>query len=471
MDPATFSRRIRRADFLDGLGIYVEAGSVSLAHVTKRLLQVAVREVRTVPLPPANEADARIHALSQAIGAFVGEARLENAVVHLCLPRSELLLNRIALPAAARENLQQVLEYEIERAIPLPRDEVFYDWQVRESGVGEAARLAILLVCVPRRVVNQYVGALELAGTRPKAIVISAAALGDYVAFCRGPLDMPIAVGARSSTELELAVFVQGKLIASHALRGGAPPPPAEVQAIVQRDLAEVFAPNEGSVEVLAAGWGMNGGPPPDDVGDLFAIAHGNLDVPPAFFEGANPGVLPAVGAALGAVRERSVDINLLPEEHRQGLQEGLFVPIVLLVAAVVLALVYGGSVVVRDEMTRQSLAAQVEELEPQVSTIKKQENEARKLTEQIEVLTANQDRRMVSYLRELTEKIPLDAYLTTLRYRNSRIEIDGFAGKSSELIKILEASPLIRGAQFSSPTTVAAGGQERFAIVGEVEK
>jgi general secretion pathway protein L len=72
--------------------------------------------------------------------------------------------------------------------------------------------------------------------------------------------------------------------------------------------------------------------------------------------------------------------------------------------------------------------------------------------------------------LKELTDKIPSDAYLTTLRYRNNRIEMDGFATKSSELIQILESSPLFRNAQFTSPITQGQGGQERFSIVAEIE-
>ena len=50
MDLTTFSHRIRRVDFLDGLGIYVGPEHVSLAHVRKRLLRVALIESRTYPL-------------------------------------------------------------------------------------------------------------------------------------------------------------------------------------------------------------------------------------------------------------------------------------------------------------------------------------------------------------------------------------------------------------------------------------
>lgn len=470
MDLTTFSQRIRRADFLDGLGIYVGPEQVSLAHVRKRLLRVTLLESRSFPLAPVSQPEERAKALTQAVEAFVRETKVDPGAVHLCLARPELLLNRLVLPAAARENLSQVLDYEIERVIPLPRDEIFYDYQVRESGQGEAGRLAVLVVSVPRRVVRLYVDALEQAGIRPKAVAVAAAALGDYTAFCRGALAEPVALLVRDGGEGEIAVFVERQLVASHALRGGYVPSTTELSAMVRRDLAEVFHAAEAPVELLV-GTSPNGTPAANDgVTDLFALASGRLEAPPDFFHASSPGLLPAVGAALGAVRESTVDINLLPAEERPGLQEGLFVPLLLMVAIVVLALVYGGSVIVRDEMTRRALAREIETLEPQVALVKQHEADVRKFQGQLATLTENQDRRTVQFLKELTDKIPTDAYLSTLRYRNNRVEMDGFANKSSELIQILESSPLFKNAQFTSPITQGQAGQERFSIVAEVE-
>ena len=470
MDLATLSQRLRRVDFLDGLGIYVGPDHVSLALVRKRLLRVALAQNRSYPLAPVSRPEERLQGLTEAVAAFKRETQVEPGAVHLCLARQELLLNRLVLPMAARENLDQVLEYEIERVIPLPRDEIFYDYQVRESGQGENGRLAVLVVSVPRRVVSQYVDALERAGIRPKSVVVAAAALGDYTAFCRGALAQPVALLVRDGAEGELAVFIERQLVASHALRGHTPSS-AAVNAMVRRDLAEVFHAVETPVDLLVAATPNGGGTgaDPEAVHDLFALANGRLDAPVSFFDAADPTLLLAVGAALGAVREGVVDIDLLPAEHRP-VREGFFVPLLLMVAVVVLALVYGGSVVVRDEMTRRRLAAEVEALEPQVAAIKKQEADVRRLQARIATLTENQDRRVVRYLKELTDKIPADAYLTTLRYRNNRIEMDGFATKSSELIQILESSPLFKNAQFTSPITQGQGGQERFSIVAEIE-
>jgi Tfp pilus assembly protein PilN len=243
-----------------------------------------------------------------------------------------------------------------------------------------------------------------------------------------------------------------------------------EVSAMVRRDLAEVFHAVEAPVDLLIGASRNGASPAAEGTFDMFALASGRLEAPADFFDASEPALLPAVGAALGAVREGVVDINLLPAEDRRGLQEGLFVPLLLMVAIVVLAIVYGGSVIVRDEMTRRALAREIEELEPQVAVVKQQETDLRKFQGQLTTLTETQDRRTVQFLKELTDKIPTDAYLTTLRYRNNRIEMDGFANKSSELIQIIESSPLFRNAQFTSPITPGQGGQERFSIVAEVE-
>src|SRR5205823_8572666 len=66
------TQRLRRADFLDGLGIYVGAHEVALAHVVKRFFTVALRHARTYPLPPATHVAERRQALGQAVLALRG---------------------------------------------------------------------------------------------------------------------------------------------------------------------------------------------------------------------------------------------------------------------------------------------------------------------------------------------------------------------------------------------------------------
>ena len=177
------SQRLKRADFVDGLGIYVGAHEVALAHLRKRLFQVTVRGTRTVrcraPTSPtsAGRRSPRRSPTSRATGGVDARRTV------LCVPRSEAAFNRVLLPAAAKENLAQVLEYEIENLIPLPREEIYYDYSARDQG---EERLEVLLMCIPRQVVQGYLDALEQATVRPRGIVLASTAIADFVTFCRG---------------------------------------------------------------------------------------------------------------------------------------------------------------------------------------------------------------------------------------------------------------------------------------------
>jgi len=134
-------------------------------------------------------------------------------------------------------------------------------------------------------VVRGYIDALETVGVRPKAVVTAAGALGDYAAFCRHMFAAPLALVAHSGSELELALFVDRQLIASHVLRGAAIPPAAELEQMLRRDLSEVFHPSEAAVELLYTE-PPNGTPTPQQArSSLFALADGHLEAPPEFFD------------------------------------------------------------------------------------------------------------------------------------------------------------------------------------------
>ena len=96
--------------------------------------------------------------------------------------------------------------------------------------------------------------------------------------------------------------------------------------------------------------------------GDLLALARGRLRGAARSSSRRRPAMLPAVGAALDAVREGTVPVNLLPAEERRGYDEGLSLATVVLVAlSALLLLVWGGSALVKDALLRRQLQAQLE--------------------------------------------------------------------------------------------------------------
>ncbi|HZP41452.1 MAG TPA: PilN domain-containing protein [Candidatus Binatia bacterium] len=462
------SQRLRRVDFLDGLGIYVAPNEVALAHVEKKLFTVALRHARTFPLPPAARSGERRQALAQAVLTFAREHKVDTRRAYLCVPRADVAFSRVVLPAAARENLTQVLEYEMEHLVPLPRDQIYYDYSVRPLG---GDRLEVLLVSIPRATVQAYLEALEDAFVHPRGIVLASTAIADYLAFCRGGAEGPFGLLLGAGEGIELALLDGGRLVGSQLVPASRVGAAGDLSRSVARQLADgAFAPEQ----VQLYRWELTNGAGPAlpalGDGDLLTLAAGRLEAPPEFFDSREPALLPALGAALDAVREGHVPVNLLPEEGR-AYDEGLSVTtVVLFVATVLLLVVWGVSAIVVDYRLRSQVQAELAMNAPQVQRARDLQNEIDDLRKQLEILLAGQDRRVTVILKELSEIVPPDAYLTSINLRNERLTLDGYARQASDVITALTKSKRFKNANFTSPTT-KTGDKERFSLVAELEK
>src|SRR5262249_24094441 len=224
------SQRLRRADFVDGLGIYIGSHEVAFAHLSKRLFQVAVRRTATVPLPGAELPAERRQALTNAVVAFTREGGVDTRRTVLCVPRTEAAFNRGLLPAAALENL-----------IPLPRDEIYYDYSARDYG---EERLEVLLMCIPREVVRGYLEALEEALVRPRGIVLASTAITDFVTFCRGETG-PLGLLVSAPGAMEVTLLSGGRLLSSQLVPAKRLADAAALERSVARQLADQALPAE----------------------------------------------------------------------------------------------------------------------------------------------------------------------------------------------------------------------------------
>src|SRR5262245_60570416 len=71
---------------------------------------------------------------------------------------------------------------------------------------------------------------------------------------------------------------------------------------------------------------------------------------------------------------------------------------------------------------------------------------------------------RPLPVLRELTDLLPTDAWLTTLSFDQKGVELTGQAAAASALIPILENSPRLERVEFASPVT-RGREKEQFRI------
>lgn len=98
--------------------------------------------------------------ISRAILAVIEEAKIKTRQAIFSLPDFSTFFTNFELPPMTKEELPQAVRYAARQHVPLPLGEVTLDWQVTEGEVGsqkkKKTKLKILLVAVPKEVINQY---------------------------------------------------------------------------------------------------------------------------------------------------------------------------------------------------------------------------------------------------------------------------------------------------------------------------
>lgn len=469
MDVATTVQGLTKIDYVNGLGIAIGAHEVSFAHISKRFLRVTLLHARSFSLPEAGAE--RTAALENALALFLQELQAKPEQVVVCLPRQLAFVSRLVIPETARGSLAQVVEYEIERLVPLPKEEIYYDSLVYETG-GEERRLGIVILAMPRRVVDDYLAVLESAQLPPQTVTFSSAAFISAAAYCIPLSDGPCVLVGRTHGAIELSFVEKKHLVASHTF--------SQAQARNEDILTDLIAQG---ISRNLPGHAVDEVPifvcPTTDAPLLAASPeHDLLALAIARFTGAGADVLPpdglaALGAALQAVGEDVVGINLLPPEKRARREKTLS-PLTVGLAGLLclLALVWPISVVVHQHRSLSAVAQRTTDLEPSVKKVQAQESEATRLIERLKLVEDSTQKRVVPLLKNLSEVIPTDVYVTNFRYKEGDVEVSGVAAATrpaSELVGLLESSPCLRNVAPKAPFTKTAQG-ETFTLGAQVE-
>jgi general secretion pathway protein L len=173
--------------------------------------------------------------------------------------------------------------------------------------------------------------------------------------------------------------------------------------------------------------------------------------------------------------RRPSIKLNLLPEDLRIRQTRWAYVPAVILglaVLALLAALAF--------HRTFQNRAL-VRKLDQEIQALKGPVDRVQSVRGQTEALEGrirafedrlrNKDMNL-EILRELTNILPSDTYLTTYTYRDGTIQMGGSSASAPKLIAELEKSPLLKdvtqkGGIFKEPQT----GKDRFSFEAKLEK
>ena len=428
-------------------------------------------DVKEIALKAEN--DARERALRQAILSLLPHFNAARDAVYLCVPQEQAIVQQVFLPLAARDNLRQVLEYEIERQLPFKREEIYFDYlPVGQKG----EKLCVYVFATPKKSLSGLLAMLESFGIVPNGVETTVTALANYLLFCDGDgsTNAALIAGHRSSWEM-VAVNTDNSAWKANAqllftyrfpLQEWAQ---GSGKAVLQESLREIkkvyrcgdLSALNGMVESQLA-----------TAEDLSQLGRARLELNKPITE---PEVVPAIGAALRGIREASIGGNLLTTDglDRNGVKVLSAVNSVLLGLLVLSLIVWGISFPIKDELRLRQLQSENRKLEPAVEALRREETQLQNLRKEANYLNDFDQRRgeLLRILDELSKLVPTNAYFSNLRYRAGVLEIQGSAENASALIPLLERSPLLENVNFNAPSNRGRDNRETFSLKADLEK
>jgi general secretion pathway protein L len=514
---------------MKSVGLFVDDDRVVMAQLKKGLRgSVSLEAYREISLHEVPGEDRESIVVSNIEG-FIDENGGKAANVFLGVPRRKVLFRYVSLPEAVESNLRTVLGYEMDRYTPYAEEKVYFDFKILDRDPASHL-LKVLLIVIQRDLFDYYLGLLEKAHVQPFGMEATATVLFNLVSKDSGkgkrpfggglaqvsvlnsiqvllrkvrrregapvngdglnPVEMvPVIDIEKNSFEMDIIrdgvlEFSREVHISDTASNGGSPP--SHVESIVselshavlglERDLREPKIP-----EVILTGSGVE-----EDVVSSLREKSGmpvsvltdvGIRMAPHGDGGKASSLSFALGLALKGLRGVPLDINLIPLPMRPKKKRsiGLIAGIVLLVGLGVAAVGFAVTSLVQERLYLSGLEAKIERLREEVAAVEEMQAQAEKIEGQAKKIDAikAKDVSKLDLLREMSEIIPLDVWLTRLDYKEKDgqniVELSGFATRAAEIIPILEKSPLFEGARFTSPITKGRSVKERFKIEAKV--
>lgn len=137
----------------------------------------------SVPIPANCISDGEIQNKDQVIAAIkkaieiASPNKIKTKKVICSLPETKAFLRIISVPKMDESEIKEAVKWEMEANIPLPLEQVYYDWQIiPENLFPEKNKISLLVVAISKNVVDLAIETLELAGLDPVGLEIESIA-------------------------------------------------------------------------------------------------------------------------------------------------------------------------------------------------------------------------------------------------------------------------------------------------------
>ncbi len=444
------------AIFDSSLGIEFKGNHLILTLLRKSFRKIRLVDYRIYPIASEGQKELQQAQWLNQITTFMAQQSIDKEKVSIAIPREKVMVRFLRLPPATQENLRQVLEYEAPKYIPFDQEEICFDYQILRH---EKDYLDVIVVFAKKEEINFYLSLLKKIGIQPLSIQIASQAALNLFFYNRGDKENEYSVLLDLSEPFcEINLIHSGKWQESFYL----PLPPDKQGEKILTIIRQAGWKGDWVSQSTFFIYGMDGGEKGLSTWGK-ALPGERVSFPPRdrieVEEGESKmeSIYASVGLPLKGLIPTRMDLNLLPLELRKKVRQiGKPIFLIFLVLAVILSFTWGWGVYRRYQNELNILRAEVKKRKPEVEAIenlRKQREELAKELLEMEKIRAGEVSK-VEILKELAQILPSTVWIWNFKLTGKEIEISGFADSASDLIPLLDRSPLFEKVEFLAPVT-----------------
>ena len=358
----------------------------------------------------------------------------------LSWPREKTIIREINSPATGVKELKEALEYQLDSFFPFTNEEVYFDvYPINVPAQGKK----IFIVAVKKEELDDVLSRLTALEMMPSRVIISPLAFIPLVS----EKDGKVALIYNGASAYCYNLFLDTRLISSSLYK-------------TREDLFNRLnfdSPNE----IIIPRHGEDAKPEvklPEGLKDNVTVSF--LDT-----------TRESLGAALYSASTLPYDFSLIkPKKRRTDPQLTLlrFLTGLLIISA--LSIPYALRAKKREGI--ETVNTRIASLKGDISRVEDLIARCAKIENPINKISAMKDAYVprLNILLEFTKVLPKNAWIRNLSISRNDLEIEGTAVSASDLIPLMENSPLFENVGLASPVLKGPDGKERFRIKGNVE-
>lgn len=454
------------------LGIEIDEDFWTLAYLGRTFTTITLHRHAVIPskkIPFADKEEEK-EFLSK-VERFLLEAGANTDNVVAGLPSSKVIYKTLNIPSVKKKDIQSIMSFEIEKHMPFPVEEAYYDYQILKQ---ENGRFEVMIAITRKDVVDSLLELLEKIDIKPS--ILHANTFGLLNAFTQG--------GKLQKNKNTALIHISHNNMDVHTVTGNIPITtrilPIDKQSawlkqleniirlipagipMLEKKLDNIFiissAFDKETPEKIKTALNTNA----DIENPLKDAVKGSIDTETL------SSITTAAGLAIKGLGRGRIKLNLLPPHYRKPENRGGIITAYILVGLIIIIGIGDiASRVIKERLMLKGIDRKLAVIKPDTDEVNALRKKVLDIETRLNIIYAirRKDISKLDIMSELANILPSDTWVTNMEYTKGELHISGLSSSASNLLSILEGSNLFENAEFVGAITSVIEGKERFRI------